>query len=106
MIHCMACGFESQDTANWCEFCKEPFRKKPAPPKAAPPKASLPPNAPLTYKGAGAPPPGMHPLPGPKGKKDPDEARVKALMAALPDLKPSPDEEKIPALPPWFKTFA
>ncbi|HAM36244.1 MAG TPA: hypothetical protein DEB40_12685 [Elusimicrobia bacterium] len=27
MVKCPACGFESPDSAQWCDFCKEPFRK-------------------------------------------------------------------------------
>lgn len=28
-VRCPACGFESVEGAQWCEFCKEPFVKKP-----------------------------------------------------------------------------
>ena len=27
-IRCPACGFESAPEAQWCDFCKEPFRPK------------------------------------------------------------------------------
>ena len=27
MAKCPACGFESPDSADWCDFCKEPFRR-------------------------------------------------------------------------------
>ncbi len=38
MIRCPACGFESPDTAQWCDFCKEPFRKAPQPKPGIPPE--------------------------------------------------------------------
>jgi hypothetical protein len=35
VVKCPACGFESPDEAQWCDFCKEPFRKaRPATPPA------------------------------------------------------------------------
>jgi hypothetical protein len=27
-VKCPACGFESPDSAEWCDFCKEPLKKK------------------------------------------------------------------------------
>lgn len=38
-LRCPACGFESPDGAQWCDFCKEPFRAQ----EAAPPAGTRPP---------------------------------------------------------------
>ena len=35
MVRCPACGFDSPDSAQWCDFCKEPFRQA-RPPAANP----------------------------------------------------------------------
>lgn len=32
-VKCPTCRFESPDGAEWCEFCKEPFRRKGTPTK-------------------------------------------------------------------------
>jgi hypothetical protein len=40
-MKCPACGFETPDTQNWCDFCKEPF-KRPAPAAAPEPAQKTP----------------------------------------------------------------
>jgi len=47
VVKCPACGFESPDPAQWCDFCKEPLRRErraaPAPDqKAGEPKKGIP----------------------------------------------------------------
>ncbi|MCX5794470.1 MAG: hypothetical protein NTY77_03095 [Elusimicrobia bacterium] len=50
MVRCPACGCESPDSAQWCDLCKEPFRRgRPAaapaanPAPAGEPKTGIPP---------------------------------------------------------------
>ena len=55
-IKCPACGFDSPEGAEWCDFCKEPFRKKvrrpPPQPPAPVPQAAVPPEARLEGNGS------------------------------------------------------
>lgn len=40
MVKCPACGCETPDSAQWCGFCKEPFRKASRPASAGPSPAA------------------------------------------------------------------
>ena len=51
-MKCPACGFDSADGAQWCDFCKEPFNKKKAPQPV--PASPTPAPGPLLPKGAEA----------------------------------------------------
>lgn len=84
---CPACGFESAEGAQWCDFCKEPFNKKR--PEAAPAPEPKP----------ATPPPAL----GPISLEDlPREA-----LAKLPaELLPGMDGERIPEPPKWLKPLA
>jgi len=78
-MKCPACGFESPDGAEWCDLCKEPFRKKAPKPPPAPPAP-----APVRTEA------------DPKG--DP--------VAALSGLAGLGDGERIPVLPGWVRAIA
>ncbi len=81
LVKCPACGFESPEGAQWCDFCKEPFNKKPKP-APAPAVAS--------------PPLKLPPPPLPSASQD--------VAAGIPPEFAGLDTGgKIPVAPPWFK---
>lgn len=84
-VRCNACGFDSADDAQWCDFCKEPFRKKSAAAEPAP--AAVPSHSPANVK-------------EPEAKVDP---KVQLL---LKQLSTAGDGLTLPKLPPWFKYVA
>src|SRR5262245_21735922 len=94
-VKCPACGFDSPDAAQWCDFCKEPFAKKAAK-QAAPAPSPAPPPASL----APAPPPVRDGRSAPAGKRSmnfddlPEEIRKRLP----PDLLTAHDEESVPAV--------
>jgi len=83
-LKCPACGFESAEGAQWCDFCKEPFAKKR--PQAASPAAPAPAApAPVPISLEGLPP----------------EAVEKLSAGLTPD-----QEEKLPLAPRWLRPLA
>ncbi|MCX5797372.1 MAG: hypothetical protein NTY77_17915 [Elusimicrobia bacterium] len=77
MVKCPACGFDSPDSARWCDLCKEPFRK--ARPEAAP--------------AAKADPEGARKAPEPG-------------MGIPPEFLTLDTGGKVPAAPRWFRYAA
>lgn len=95
-VKCPACGFDSPDEAKWCDFCKEPFRKKttdaaPAEEPAPPAPAAQPKRPSLKY---------YQPVPA---KQPPAASPAPAPSVPAIELK---DDEKVPAVPPWFRYAA
>lgn len=73
-VKCPSCGFDSPESAQWCDFCKEPFRRKEAKLPESPPLPAAPPGPKLTY-------------------------RVPPTVAAQERAKSSPAADKPPAMP-------
>ncbi len=81
-MKCPSCGFDSPDDAPYCDLCKEPFRR---PARRAPAPAA--PAVPAPAAGARELPP--------------------AVAAQLDEqLALAQGQDKLPAAPPWLKTFA
>ncbi|MCX5788147.1 MAG: hypothetical protein NTX64_06515 [Elusimicrobia bacterium] len=78
-MKCPACGFDSPEGAEWCDFCKEPFRKKKAP---KPPPAPLP------------------PAPAPAEAKPADSGSVPSEFTGFET------GERIPIVPGWVRIAA
>jgi hypothetical protein len=77
VVKCPACGFDSPDSAQWCDLCKEPFRK---PRAAAGPAAK----------------------PDPEGaRKAPEPA-----AAIPPEFLALDTGGKVPSAPRWFRYAA
>lgn len=96
-VKCPSCGFDSPDGAQWCDFCKEPFKKKERPPATgATSPAAAPPSTPAAPKT-------QTPSSSPKNIEElPQEVRAKIqTLLAAPD-----DREKVPAIPNWFRALA
>jgi hypothetical protein len=89
---CPACGFESADDAQWCDFCKEPFNKK---------KGEKPAPAPIPEAKPANPAP-----PSALGPVSLEDLPREALAKLPPNLLPGQDGEKIPEAPKWLKPFA
>jgi hypothetical protein len=87
-MKCPACAFESPDEAEWCDFCKEPFRKKAASPP--PPTAAKPTPAAPAFDAATLSSPR-------KAEKN------GSLPPEFAHLDPG---ERIPILPPWVRLAA
>ena len=90
---CPACGFDSEDAAAWCDFCKEPFEKKA--------KSKPQPSAPQPAAAAPAPAPAVDIA---ELKKLPPEELLKRLPAEL--SKDVSADNALPKVPPWFKPMA
>ena len=80
MVRCPACGFESPDAAQWCDFCKEPFRKPR--PAAAPAPA---------------------PTPTPIRQQEPDQEFEAGIPPEFLGLDAGGE---VPVLPPWVRYAA
>jgi hypothetical protein len=81
-MKCPACGFETPDSQNWCDFCKEPFKK-------------LPPEEPPVKK-------------SPEPAQLTDDALKRALTSekALDLLKLTAENERIPVVPQNIRILA
>lgn len=88
-MKCPACGFDSPEGAQWCDFCKEPFRRKPEPAPAAPP----------------APAPGA--APAVPASPPPPKANGAESSSPIPEefshLDPG---ERMPVVPPYLRYAA
>ncbi|MFA6003998.1 MAG: hypothetical protein WC881_08010 [Elusimicrobiota bacterium] len=101
-IKCPACGFTSPESAQWCDFCKEPFNKK----RAVPAVKESTPQTPAAPTPPAAPPaaqPAVSPTETSPATKNKAPAKKDPWAEIPPEFLLLDKGGDMPKLPPWFR---